>query len=66
MGGRRWQSVSNERASAYAFYAVLQRKLADARIDNEPVRQAHLDSAATWTDLAEKLRLRTDRRDAAN
>lgn len=58
--------MNNERASAYAFYAAPQRKLADERTDNEPVRQAHLDSAATWTEFAENLRLRTDRRDAAN
>lgn len=66
MGGRRRQSVRGDRAAAYAFYADQQRKLADATIDDETGRQAHLDSAAFWTDLVEQLRSRGGSGYAAN
>lgn len=50
--------MRGDRAAAYAFYAEQQRKLADATVDDEVNRQAHLDAAATWTKLVEQSKSR--------
>lgn len=48
--------MKSDQAAAYAFYAEQQRKLAEATIDDEIGRKAHLDAAAKWTALVEQLR----------